>query len=80
MENKRWFIADKNNVRWVKCFITENLEWDNCFTHLVVSMNNNFNQATGVKDVMVESIDIKNFFATMKEAQMEIIRRERFNT
>jgi len=75
---KRWFITKKGEIRWVKCFITENIEWDNGITHLVVSMHNNLNEANRVSDVSIESADIKDFFPNLKDAQMEIIRRERF--
>ena len=78
MEDKRWFITEDDKVRWVKCFITKDIEWDSNSTHLIVSMENELNEANGVKDVEVESIDIRNFFTLKQNAQMEIIRRERF--
>lgn len=79
MENeKKWFIAEDNTVRWVKVFININIRWDNGQTHLVVSMNNDLNAAHRPSDVKVESVDTKNFFKSKQEAQMEIIRRERF--
>jgi len=74
-----WFIDDKGKVRWVHTFIEKNIEWDNCTTHLIVSMENNLNQPCRVNELKVESIDTENFFETEKETQMEILRRERFD-
>lgn len=78
MEEKKWFISKDSETRWVKVFINKNIKWDHCGTHLVVSMDSDLNEAHKLNDVRVESIDIKNFFNTKEESQMEIIRRERF--
>ena len=75
---KKFFITKDNKVRWVKVFITENIEWDDGKTHLVVSMENNLNEANRPSDCKIESIDVGEFFETLKEAQYEIIRKERF--
>lgn len=77
-KKKRFFITKENKVRWVKVFITENISWDDGRTHLVVSMDNNFNEANRPSDCKIESVDVKDFYDTLKEAQIEILRRERF--
>lgn len=79
-KEKLWFIAEGDTVRWVKIFINKNISWDNGITHLVVSMNNNLNSAVRPSDVKVENVNIKNFFETKRDAQFEIIRRERFES
>jgi hypothetical protein len=76
-EEKRFFI-DGDNVRWVRSFIEKDIEWDYSTTHLVVSMKNNMNKPTSPSDVMVQSVNVKDMFDTLKNAQLEIIRRERF--
>ena len=81
MEEKRWFMNDKNEVRWVHTFIRKNIEYDNGMTHLVVSMPNNLNKAwinNKGGGCILEEISIKNFFPTKEACQIEIIRRERF--
>lgn len=75
---KRFFITKNNTVRWVKQFITKNISWDSGKTHLVVSMNNNLNEANRATDCKVESADVNDFFETERDAQLEIFRRERF--
>jgi hypothetical protein len=84
MEEKRFFIVKDNDnnlsIRWVHTFIRKDIEWDTMNTHLVVSMKNNFNSPTGPKDCLIENVDVKNFFATEKDAKIEILLRERFDT
>lgn len=78
---KKWFINDKNEVRWVHTFIRINIEYDNDITHLVVSMKNNLNEAwinNKGDGCILEEIKTKNFFSTKEDCQIEIIRRERF--
>ena len=41
-------------------------------------MNNNLNSLNSPRDCFIENISIKNFFKTLKEAQTEILIRERF--
>jgi hypothetical protein len=78
MNNEKRFFIDGDKVRWIKCFIEKNIEWDYHSTHLVVSMDNNLNSASRPSDVMVQSVNTKDMFNTLEEAQFEIIRRERF--
>lgn len=77
MPRERWFIKD-GKVRWIKTFINADIHWDNGKTHLVFSMDNSYNEPHRPNDGTVESVDTKDCFLTQKEAQMEIIRRERF--
>jgi len=77
-EFNRFFII-KGKVRWVKKFIRMNVEFDYKTTHLVVSMDNSLNNPTGPNDCLIESINVKDFFNTKREAQLELIIRERFN-
>lgn len=78
-EDKRFFIAKDNEIRWIKVFITQNVEFDNHTEHIVVSMGNNLNAATSPKDCLIEGVDIKDCFGSVREAQLEIIIRERFD-
>ena len=74
----RWFITkDGKNVHWVQSYIKKNIEYDNKINHCIVAMDNNFN-SPGKFGCRIEEINIKDFFSTEKEAQLEIIRRERF--
>jgi len=77
-EEKRWFITkDGKSVNWVQSYIRKNISYDNGTNHCVVAMDNNCNypDAYGCR---IEEVNIKDFFNSVKEAQMEIIRRERF--
>jgi FKBP-type peptidyl-prolyl cis-trans isomerase 2 len=76
--NKLFFITKENTVRWIKVFITKDIQWDNGTTHLVVSMHNNLNEANRPSDVKIENVRPQDCFGTVKEAQLEIMRRERF--
>ena len=81
--NKRWFINDNKAIRWTHTFVRKHIEYDNMVTHLVVSMGNDLNAAwinNRGEGCVLEEIDIKNFFLTKEDCQMEIIRRERFET
>lgn len=78
-KEKRWFISDEKEVRWVHTFITKDEKFDDGTIHLVVSMENELNQPCRPDDVAIESVDINDFFHTEKEAQLEIIRQERFD-
>ncbi len=75
---KRFFITSQNTVRWIKVFITKYIQCDDATTHLIVSMNNNQNEANQPSDCKIESVEPRDCFETLKEAQLEIIRRERF--
>jgi len=81
MNEKRWFINDKGQIRWVHTFIRKHIQHDDGTSHLVVSMNNNLNGAW-INDkgdgCILEYADIKSFFPSKEACQMEIIRRERF--
>ncbi len=83
MDEKKWFITKdddgKSKVRWAKLFIRKDIEWDcDKITHLIVSMHNNLNAPSGTNDCKIESIQAKNFFRKREEAEIEIMRRERF--
>jgi hypothetical protein len=84
MQEKRFFIIKNVNnnlsIRWVHTFIKKDIKWDTKNTHLVVSMKNNFNVPTSPEDCLIENIDVKDFFATEKDAKIEILLRERFDT
>ena len=75
---KRFFITKEHTIRWVKVFITKNIQWDDGKTHLVVSMNNEFNEANRPYDCKIESIEVDNLFKTRRDAEIEILRIERF--
>jgi len=75
---KRWFITkDGENVHWVQSYIRKYIEYDNNTNHCIVAMENDLNcpDAYGCR---IEEIDANDFFDSKKEAQNEIIRRERF--
>lgn len=80
-KEKRWFISCNNEIRWVHTFVRKNIKYDYNTTHLVVSMDNDLNDAwfNGKGDgCILEEINIKHFFDTKRDCEMEIIRRERF--
>lgn len=79
MPKEKWFITkDGKDVRWIHTFINYNIIWDNGRTHLVFSMSNDCNSPHGANDGMIESISTKDCFLTKREAQQEILIRERF--
>ena len=78
-KEKRWFITEDNkNVHWVQSYIRKDIEYDNIFNHCIVAMDNNLNLPDKY-GCRIEEINARNFFITEKEAQLEIIRRERFD-
>lgn len=79
-EVKRWFIKlvnGKYEVRYIVCIIRNNIEYDNQTNSLVVHMENSYNPPDSINSTL-EEVCIKDVFATKEVAQMEIIRRERF--
>lgn len=77
MPRKRWFIY-KGKVRWIHTFINHDIHWDDGKTHLVFSMENSYNEPHRPNDGVIESVNVKDCFLSLKDAQDEIIRRERF--
>lgn len=79
-EKYRFYITrNGKSVRWIKQFINPNIIWDGgVVTHLVVTMENSYNEAHRPNDVKVESVYAKDCFSSQEKAEMEIIRRERF--
>ena len=78
IKEKKWFINENNEIRWVCQFVSKNIEYDYSTTHIVVSMANNLNSPY-LKGCLLEEVNTKDFFETKKECQFEIIRRERFD-
>ena len=77
-EEKRWFITkDGKEVHWVQSYIREYINYDFDTNHCIVAMKNSLN-APDAHGCSIKEINIKDFFNSVKEAQMEIIRRERF--
>lgn len=77
---KQWYItADQKDVRYIKTFIEQDIVYDGGIVqHLCVTMRDSNNRPTHPTEVVVEVVDAKNLYSTKKEAQWEIMRRERF--
>ena len=72
-DNKKEYITN-----YVVSVIKKNIEYDNETNHLVVTMENSYNEPDE-RGCTLEEININDFFETEKEAQTEILIRERFN-
>jgi hypothetical protein len=75
-DDKRYVIAG-NKVKYVCKFLRKYIEYDNKTTNLAVTMENSYNQPC-VSNTKIEEYDVDDFFMNEHDAQMEIIRRERF--
>ena len=74
----KWFIAKNSEVRFVLAVIRKDIEFDYTVSSLVVSMDNNLNQPC-LSNCKLEEIDHdEQLYISKKDAQIEIIRRERF--
>ena len=72
----RWFITDDFEIRYAHSLISVN-EYDDATTFLVVSMQNNFNRPCR-SNSKLEEINKNNFYPTLKDAQIELLIKERF--
>ena len=77
---QQWFIAEtkdgdnpKYDIRWVHTIVRQ--EEDSLFC---VTMENSYNSPDS-RNAKLEWLDQSRMFETVKEAQMEIIRLERFD-
>lgn len=75
-KEKRWFLTENDDIRWAHTFLKEE-DYEGMISYLVVSMDNNFN-GVGLS-AKIEEIEAKRFFKTQREAQLEILIKERFN-
>lgn len=77
---KSWFITKEEGKYYcffVVCVVRSVIEYDDVVNCLVVYMQNELN-APDSRNCKLAEFPVGDFFHTKKEAQIEIIRRERF--
>jgi hypothetical protein len=72
--NKKWFLTEKNEIRYLHTVIIAKKEDDET---LAVTMENPYN-CPDTRNTRIEWVNEHDFFDSLKDCQFEIIRRERF--